>query len=480
MTTIKKQIAIVLLTALMLPATLYGQTKLSAADSTRMAWFSNAKFGIFLHWGVFSAGKGGASWPLFSGQTSIEDYIAQGKVFTAKNYDPQKWAQLFKAAGARYAVLTAMHCDGVTLWPAKNYPNTIQKLTPYKKDLLGPYADALKAEGLKVGFYYSHVDWTSPDYMGLTQNMTDKEFADAGKVKYNFQQSWDAKGKENYYGNKKFTEAERTTWNRFITRHDDQINELVNNYKVDLLWFDFMYPNGGDFKWNEKQLKANLLKEHPQLVVNGRIGNYGDYETPEKGLPIIAPPGPWELCETMNDNWSYVTADHNNKSVRELLHMLVECTSMGGNLLLGIGPKTDGTIDAVQEQRLLAMGTWLKKHAEAIYDTKRGILPGHFYGPTALSRDGKTLYLFLYDDPKDEISIKGVKNREIKNVAVVGRADVKLKIRYSGGASWAGLPPIINIPIPKAALDENITVVKIEFNEPVSLYRGKGKDIINN
>jgi alpha-L-fucosidase len=465
------------LTALLLPSFVYGQT---TTDTSRMAWFKNAKFGIFLHWGVFSAGKGGASWPLFNGQTSTNDYIAQGKEFTAKNYDPRKWAQLFKAAGARYAVLTAMHCDGVTLWPAKDYPNTIQKLTPYKKDLLGPYVNALKEQNIKVGFYYSHVDWTSPDYMTLTQNLTNKEFNDAKKVKYEFQKNWDAKGKEGYYNKRKFNETEQATWNRFITRHDDQIGELVNNYKVDLLWFDFMYPNTGDFKWNERQFKAKLLKEHPALVVNGRIGNYGDYETPEKGLPIIAPTGPWELCETMNDNWSYVTDDHNQKSVRELLHMLVECTTNGGNLLLGIGPKTDGSIDPVQEQRLLAMGKWINNHAEAIYDTKRGILPGHFYGPTSLSLDGKTLYLFLYDDPKDEISIKGVKNRDIKQVAIVGRPDVKVKIRYSGGASWAGLPPIINIPIPKSAIDDNITVVKIEFKDVLELYRGKGKDIVNN
>ena len=450
-------------------------------DTSGMAWFKRAKFGIFLHWGVFSAGKAGASWPMFDGDFSVKDYMAQAKEFNAKNYDPVKWAELFKAAGAKYAVLTAMHCDGVALWPSKVYKSqTIQKLTSYKKDLIGPYCNALQDAGLKVGLYYSHVDWNNDDYMTLTQNMSVSEFDSLRNVKHSYQKNWELKNKEGYFNQKKFTPQEQAVWNRFIKRHDDQISELTNNYKVDLLWFDFMYPNVGDFKWNEKQVRAKILKEHPALVVNGRIGNYGDYDTPEKGLPIIPPGGPWELCETMNNNWSYVANDHGNKSVREMLRMLVECVSMGGNLLLGIGPKPDGTIDAEQEKRLREMGVWIKNHGEAIYDTKRGILPGHFYGPTSLSLDGKTLYLFLLDDPKEGIQIRGIKNRTIKSVALVGKTDEKLQVKYTGGASWAGIPPIINVPIPRTALDNDITVVKIEFSEPVELFRTKGKDIINN
>lgn len=466
---------------LIAPLITSAQSGVAVKDSSRMAWFNQAKFGIFLHWGVFSAGKAGASWPMFSGVFSENDYLAQGKEFTASNYDPHKWAELFKASGAKYAVLTAMHCDGVTLWPSKAYKTTsIQKISPYKKDLIGPYCDALKDAGLKVGLYYSHVDWANDDYMTLTQNLTNQEFDDAKKVKYNYQKNWEIKNKEGYFNQKKFTPQEHIVWDRFIKRHNDQVSELTNNYKVDLLWFDFMYPNSGDFKWNEKQLRADLLKDHPQLIVNGRISSYGDYDTPEKGLPIIPPAGPWELCETMNNNWSYVANDHDNKTTRQMLRMLVECVSMGGNLLLGIGPKPDGSIDPEQEKRLLEMGKWINNHQEAIYATKRGILPGHFYGPTSLSPDGKTLYLYLFDDPKDGIQIKGIKNRIIKNVAIVGRPDEKLSIKYLGGASWADIPPIISIPIPHTALDNDITVVKIEFSEPVQLFRTKGKDIINN
>jgi len=449
-------------------------------DSSRLNWFKQAKFGIFLHWGVFSAGEAGASWPMFNGTFSVNDYMAQGSQFNAKNYDPKKWAAIFKASGAKYAVLTAMHCDGVALWPSQANKVSIQTLSPYKKDLIGPYAAALSEAGLKVGLYYSHVDWASNDYMTLTQGMTNAEFDAAKKVKYNYQKNWDQKGKEGYFSQKKLNETELATWNRFIKRHDDQIDELVNNYKVDLLWFDFMYPNAGDFKWNEKQLRARLLKEHPALVVNSRMGSQGDYDTPEKGLPIIPPAGPWELCETMNNNWSYVSDDHDNKSVRQVLRMLVECVSMGGNLLLGIGPKTDGSFDPEQESRLLAIGKWVNAHQEAIYATRRGILPGHFYGPTSLSLDGKSLFLYLFDDPKDEIQIKGIKNQGIKSVSIVGKPETKLQVKYLSGATWAGIPPIINIPIPHNALDKDITVVKIEFTEPVQLYRTKGKDIVNN
>ncbi len=449
-------------------------------DSARLDWFKQAKFGIFLHWGVYSVGKDGASWPLFSGKIAQQDYIAQGKQFTAVNYDPHKWAQLFKASGARYAVLTAMHCDGVALWPTKANNSSMQGVSPYKKDLIGPYCDALHEAGLKVGLYYSHVDWSAPGYMTLTQNMTVSELQQAQKVKYDFQKNWDSKGKEGYYGQKKFNTTEAATWNRFIKRHDDQIDELVNNYKVDLLWFDFMYPNGGDFKWGEKALKERLIQQHPSLIVNGRIGNYGDYETPERGMPVVPPADRWELCETLNNDWSYVLSDTDNKPVRQVLRMLVECISMGGNLLLGIGPKADGSFQPEQEKRILEIGKWVKAHEDAVYETKRGIASGHFYGPTSLSPDNKSLYLYLLDDPKDEIQIKGIRNRIIKKISIVGRPDVELKYKYLSGASWAGIPPILAIPVPHAGLDDNITVVKIEFNEPIDLYRGKGKDIINN
>ena len=481
MSVFKKAISLALVSISLLPVAGYCQSNQSPSnENDRLVWFNNAKFGIFMHWGVFSTGEGGASWPFFNGQISQQDYIAHGQRFTAKNYDPHKWAQIIKASGAKYAVLTAMHCDGVTLWPSKTGTSTIQKVTPYKKDLVGPYCDAFHEAGIKVGLYYSHVDWSDPDYMTLTQNLTPKELADAQKVKYNYQQNWDQKGKEGYYNKKKFSPEEKVSWDRFITRHDTQINELVSNYKVDLLWFDFMYPNSGDFKWGEKQLREKLVKEHPALIVNGRMGSYGDYDTPEKGIPIIAPPGPWELCETLNNNWSYVTTDHDNKPVRQVLRMLVDCISMGGNLLLGIGPKADGTFDAEQEKRILEIGKWINVHQGAVYGTRRGILPGHFYGPTTLSQDKKTLYLYLFDDPKDEIQLKGIRNRSIKKISIAGRPDIKLAAKYFSGASWANIPPILTIPIPHNGLDKDITVVKVEFDEPIDLYRGKGKDIINN
>jgi alpha-L-fucosidase len=478
---IKKYITIILIGKIIIAGAANAQNEpLHVPDSARMSWFTNAKFGIFLHWGVFSAGKAGASWPFFGGGIAQEDYMAQSDKFIAQNYDPQKWAEILKASGAKYAVLTAMHCDGVTLWPTKTSSSTIQHLTVYQSDLIGPYCRAIRDAGLKVGLYYSHVNWSDADYMTLTQNMTPQAFEAAKKVKYNYQKEWELKNKEGYYTQKKFSASDKITWDRFIARHDKQIGELVDNYNIDLLWLDFMYPNTGEFKWDEKQLREKLARKHPALIVNGRIGNYGDYATPEKGIPIIAPQGPWELCETLNDNWSYVEADHNNKSVRQVLRMLVDCISMGGNLLLGIGPKADGSLDEVQKNCILKIGKWIAVHNEAVYNTKRGLLPGHFYGPTTLSQDNRTLYLYLYDDPKDEIQIKGIKNQHIKKIAIVGRPEVKLVPKYFSGASWAGLPPVLSISVPHKSLDKDVTVVKIEFNEPIDLYRGKGKDIVNN
>ena len=177
--------------------------------------------------------------------------------------------------------------------------------------------------------------------------------------------------------------------------------------------------------------------------------------------------------------------NHNSKKRIVFLAMAISSIISFGQMnkepqLLGTGPKADGSFQPEQEKRFREIGRWTRAQEEAMYDTKRGMLPGHFYGPTTLSADNKTLYLYLLNDPKEEIQIKDVRNRVIKKISIVGRPGVQLKHEYLSGALWAGIPPLIAIPIPREGLDENITVVKIEFNEPVDLYHGKGKDIINN
>ncbi len=470
-----------LITGLLVSQSGMTQTNNTVPDDTqRMAWFEKAKFGIFMHWGVYSVGRTSESWPFFSGSVSNKEYMSQAAEFTAENFNPDQWAELFIRSGARYVVLTAMHCDGVALWDTKVNKKTIRNLTPCKKDLIAAYTAAMQRAGLKTGLYYSHVDWTSPDYMGLTQSLTPKELEGKLKIPYNFGKLWNERSSNGYYTNKKFTPEEKKAWSRFIDGHDRQIDEILSGYgQIDLLWFDFMYPNGGDFVWGEKALKQKLMRQHPSLIVNNRMGDEGDYHTAERGFPVVAPEGLWEYSQTLSDRWGYMPNDTQYKSARELVRTLCESIAMGGNFLLDIGPKADGTFDPEHVKRLLEIGEWIKKNEEAVYETRRGLLPGHFYGPTALSTDNKTLFLYLFDDPKEDIRIKGIRNK-VKQATILGYPDESLKTKRVGGADWADIPGMISVDIPHGLLDDKVTVVKLEFDEPVNLYREKGKDIVNN
>lgn len=457
-----------------------GQTNDISTDNQRLSWFRNAKFGIFMHWGVYSVGRTSESWPFFNGTISNKDYMSQTKEFTAENFDPDQWADLFIRAGARYVVLTAMHCDGVALWDTKVNKKTIRNLTSCKKDLIAEYTAAMQKAGLKTGLYYSHVDWTNPDYMRLTQDLTPKKLKEKLNIPYNFGRLWNERNGKGYYTNKKFTPEEKKAWTRFVDGHDRQIIELLSDYgQIDLLWFDFMHPNGGDFVWGEKDLKQKILQQNPSLIVNNRIGNEGDYHTAERGLPVVTPDQPWEYSQTLSDRWGYMPNDKNYKSTRELVRILCECIAMGGNFLLDIGPKADGTFDPEHVKRLLEIGDWIKKNEEAVYETQRGLLPGHFYGPTALSLDKKALFLYLFDDPKEDIQIKGIHSK-LKQVTILGHPEKVLTTRRVGGADWANIPGMILVDIPRELLDDKVTVVKLEFEEPINLYREKGKDIVNN
>lgn len=216
----------------------------------------------------------------------------------------------------------------------------------------------------------------------------------------------------------------------------------------------------------------------PNVILNSRMWGYGDYETPEQGVPIISPEGPWEFCVTINDTWGYQHSDKNYKSVRQLVRMFAECIGMGGNMLLDIGPMEDGTIDPEEEMRLLELGQWIDKNNEAIYPTKAGLPAGHFYGASTLSSDQKLLYLFFFDIPMDSIAVKGIKNN-IKKISILSTGET-LQFKKIGGASWHDIPGVLWIDLPSSLADKNATVIKIELEDPLRLYRGEGGAIEQN
>ena len=403
----------------------------SDQKAKRMEWFSDAKLGIFIHWGIYAVNGIDESWSFFNGYISHEDYMKQMDGFKAKKYDPDYWAKLISESGARYAVLTSKHHDGVALWPTKC--NDLH----FGKDYIKPFMKALRTEGLKTGLYFSLLDWSHPDYPNFTRD-------------------------------EKRYENDSLRWDRFVDFNFCQLNEIVTNYNPDLYWFDGDWEQSAE-RWKTPMIRETILSHNPNAIFNSRLQGYGDYATPEQGLPVKSPEDEyWELCMTMNDSWGYQHNDKNYKSPNQVIRIFVDCISMGGNLLLDIGPKADGTIPDEQINILKELGRWTHKHSEAIYGTKAGIPHDYFYGPTALSADKKTLYLFLDNKPNGPLMIKGLKNK-VNRIWVAGNGtklnyDIKMK-QY-----WSETPGILYIDVPEDVLDPQVTVISVLLDGEIDLY----------
>ncbi|MDX1931238.1 MAG: alpha-L-fucosidase [Capsulimonadales bacterium] len=431
-------------------------------EGSDLEWFLDAKLGIFIHWGIYSVNGVSESWSFFNGHIPYDEYMAQLSGFTAEKFDPYAWAELFERAGARYVVLTAKHHDGVALFETALSDLSVVRKTPAARDLVAEFCAASRWKNLKVGLYFSHLDWSHPDYSPVSPGCTAAAMED-GKVFF------------------RWTEGPyHPSWRNFIEFHRGQIRELCHNYAPDLLWFDGDWTPGPNW-WDFETLRDDIDLWCPGVVVNSRIGKSGDYATPEQGVPIVSPRGPWEFCVTMNDSWGYQGKDRNYKSLRQIVRLFAECIGMGGNVLLGIGPMADGTIPAEQIERLEGLGQWMKRHAEAIYGTRAGLPHGHFNGPTTLNPSGDVLYLFFFDRPAEQrnsLSVKGIRNA-VRSVSVVGSRQ-SLGFRTIGGASWAGIPGVLWIDLPPSALDRNATVLRVELEGPLDLFRGEGGAVTTN
>lgn len=415
----------------------------------RMEWFQDAKLGIFIHWGIYSVRGVVESWSFYNKYLSYDEYMSQLDGFTAKNYDPKEWIDLIKESGAQYTVMTSKHHDGVALWDTKANDLSVVKKTPAQRDLLTPFVLEARKQGLKVGIYYSLLDWSSNDYPHESRTSMRYQVKD-----------------------------DPARWQRFLDFNNKQLTELNQQYKPDLYWFDGDWDFDGK-TWKAKDLATMLRKFNPNVVLNSRIQGYGDYETPEQGVPVARPKSPWwELCMTMNDNWGYVPTDTNYKSANMLLRTFVDCISNGGNLLLDIGPKEDGTIPEEQVAVLKEFGRWTKKHAEAIYGTRAGIPNGHVMAYTALNKTQDILYLYLPYKPQGPISIKGLKNK-VNRAWVVGNGAM-LETKVVGKLYWSQVPGILYIDVPEQVLDPEITVVALLLDGKVDLYNEAGQVITSN
>lgn len=409
----------------------------------KMQWFTDAKLGIFIHWGIYSVKGIDESWSFHNRKISWKDYMTQLNGFNGKAYDPEKWASLIEESGARYAVLTTKHHDGVALWDTREKHYDVVDNTPAQRDLIAPFFTALRKRGIKAGAYYSLIDWSHPDYPGFLK--------DSGRYKLT---------------------DDTARWARFSRFNMAQLKEVSDKYNPDLWWFDGDWEHSAA-EWDAPGIRKMLLAKNPSAILNGRLQGYGDYATPEQNFPITRPAEKaWELCMTTNNNWGYQPLDTNWKTPYEVITIFADAISNGGNLLLDMGPRADGTIPEQQVHVLKELGAWNKKHGEAIFATQPGLPQGHFYGPSTLSKDSSTLYLFLPGNVSGQVVVRGLVSA-IKDARVMG-SEATIKTKIVGKISWSHVPGLVYIDVPASAQDKYMTVLRLRLDGPVRLYRGKG------
>jgi alpha-L-fucosidase len=339
--------------------------ELTASDSARLDWYYNAHFGMFIHWGAYSVAARG-EWVMNRELIPLDEYKEKyASRFLAENYNPREWAEIAKKAGMKYVVLTARHHDGFCLWDTKTDEFDAMNYGP-KKDLIRLYVDAIRDAGLKVGLYYSVADWHHPDYPAFVRNWPG---------------GWES-------------EEARL---RFIEHYHSQVRELMTNYgKIDILWWDGSVPDGME----GEKINREVYRLQPGILINNRNDEPYDFNTSEQKVVAGVAGRPWEACMTLNGNWGYHATDTYFKSPREVLKILIRCTSKGGNLLLNVGPKSDGTIPAESVEILMEVGDWLRRNHEfldgPVERNRIGLHWNNSLIPTVL---GNNVYLHFHNPP---------------------------------------------------------------------------------
>jgi len=370
-------------------------------DDERMEWWRDARFGLFVHWGLYAVpagtyqGKrvdGTGEWIMNSAQIPVGEYEEFATRFNPIGYDADEWVRLAKNAGMKYIVITSKHHDGFCLWDSKMTDYDVMNATPFKRDILAELAKACKTHKIKLCFYHSIMDWHHPDAQAP------------------------------FFPNYNDTSRSNPNFDRYVeTYMKPQLAELLANYgPLGVLWFDGEWIKD----WTEpkgKALYAWLRELQPDLIINNRVGKgrqgmeglnkgdgeyAGDFGTPEQQVPATGLPGvDWETCMTMNDTWGFKSYDENWKSSAELIRTLVETTSKGGNFLLNVGPTPEGLIPQASVERLEAMGQWMAVNSESIYGTTASPIGKPEWG--YCTAKGETLYLHVTEWPADgKLSVK--------------------------------------------------------------------------
>ncbi len=396
---------LILITALGLQ-TVVAQKKIfnetAAQKEQRLKWWTDARFGMFIHWGLYAL-PARHEWVKQRERMTTEEYQKYFDLFNPDLYNPREWAKMAKDAGMKYAVITSKHHDGFCLFDSE-FTDYDAPATPYGKDLLQEWVDAFRAEGLGIGFYYSLIDWHHPDFTVDSRHPqrtdTDEAYAELNKGK-------DMKKYRTYLHN--------------------QVEEILTNYgKIDIIWLDFSYPGKhgkGKDDWGSLELIKKVRKLQPQIIINDRM----DLKEYEDGYDFVTPEQfkvdswpevdgkkiPWETCQTFSGSWGYYRDEHTWKNTQQLLVLLIESVSKGGNLLLNVGPTARGMIDYRAQEQLQKMGDWMKYNDRSIYECTQA--PADFQVPdnTLLTFNPKTnrLYIHLLDYPLQNFRLAGYKDK---------------------------------------------------------------------
>jgi alpha-L-fucosidase len=367
------------------------ENKLIAERTKRTEWFNQARFGMFIHWGLYAIPSRG-EWVRSTEQMGKDEYRRYFDEFTAREYKPREWARLAKKAGMKYAVLTAKHHDGFCLWDT-NLTDYKATNTPAGRDLVREYLGAFRAEGLKVGLYFSIIDWHHPDF---------PHYGD----------------RQHPMRNNENEKNDKRDFNRYLEYMHGQIRELLTQYGyLDIMWFDFSYNDMAGEKWKATELMEMVRSIQPHLITDNRLEGSGensgtiltanpspyagDFACPEQMIPPrgicneLGDPVPWEACITLNNHWGHCAEDHHWKSADMVIKMLVECVSKNGNLLLNVGPDAKGRIPKASRDILEEVGRWMDDNGESVYGCGAAGMDKPEWG--RFTRKGGKLYAHIYE-----------------------------------------------------------------------------------
>jgi alpha-L-fucosidase len=377
----------------------------------RMAWWREAKFGMFIHWGLYSI-LGRGEWVMVIEDIPISEYEQLATQFNPKPHAAREWARLAKEAGMKYMVMTTKHHDGFCLFDSK-YTTYNAVKSAAGRDLVREYVDAVREQGLRVGFYFSLMDWHSPDWAVCK--------TDAAAAK------------------------------RFVDRVHAEVRQLMTEYgKIDELWYDGAYPFDAE-GWRSPELNKMVFELQPDIVINNRSWMAGDFSTPEQS--INASKGDWESCMTLNDHWGYGAADDNWKQPRTLISNLLKCSQNGGNYLLNIGPKGDGSVPEPSVHILESVGSWIGKNSDALHGIGKAEIT--IADGVQFSRKGNTIYFYVMDWPGSSFTIGGI--RKAPNSAKLLATGEAVKAEIHGSR-------LVFSGLPEKAPDDPITVIAAQFD----------------